>query len=96
MTYCVAIRMDAGLCFVSDSRTNAGVDNVSTYSKMFTFGQDNERLIVVLTAGNPATTQGVIGQIKKDVKQGSQTSLMTIPSLEDAADYLGAISLGQQ
>jgi len=96
MTYCVAIRMDAGLCFVSDSRTNAGVDNVSTYSKMFTFGQDNERLIVVLTAGNLATTQGVIGQIKKDVKQGSQTSLMTIPSLEDAADYLGAISLEQQ
>jgi putative proteasome-type protease len=96
MTYCVAIRMDAGLCFVSDSRTNAGVDNVSTYSKMFVFGQDHERQIIVLTAGNLATTQGVIGQIKKDVKQGSQTSLMTMPSLEDAADYLGAISLEQQ
>lgn len=96
MTYCVAIRMDAGLCFVSDSRTNAGVDNVSTYSKMFTFGQDSERQIIVLSAGNLATTQGVIAQIKKDIKQGAQSSFMTIPSLEDAADYVGAISLEQQ
>lgn len=96
MTYCVAIRMDAGLCFVSDSRTNAGVDNVSTYSKMFTFGEDSERQIIVLSAGNLATTQGVIAQIKKDIKQGAQSSFMTIPSLEDAADYVGAISLEQQ
>ncbi len=96
MTYCVAIRIDAGLCFVSDSRTNAGVDNVSTYSKMFTFGNDGERQIIVLAAGNLATTQGVIGQLKKDIKQGVQSNLLTIPSLEDAADYVGGISLEQQ
>ena len=96
MTYCVAIRIDSGLCFVSDSQTNAGVDNVSTYSKMFTFGHEGERQIVVLSAGNLATTQGVIGQIKKDMKQGAQTNFLTIPSLEDAADYIGAVSLEQQ
>ena len=86
MTYCVAIRMDSGLCFISDSRTNAGVDNVSTYSKMFTFGNENERQIAIVSAGNLATTQGVIGQIKRDIKQASQTSLLTVPTLEDAAD----------
>lgn len=96
MTYCVAIRMDSGLCFISDSRTNAGVDNVSTYSKMFTFGNENERQIAIVSAGNLATTQGVIGQIKRDIKQASQTSLLTVPTLEDAADYVGAISLEQQ
>ncbi len=96
MTYCVAIRIDSGLCFVSDSRTNAGVDNVSTYSKMFTFGHEGERQIVVLSAGNLATTQGAIGQIKKDIKQGAQANFLTVPSLEDAADYVGAISLEQQ
>ncbi len=96
MTYCVAIRMDAGLCFISDSRTNAGVDNISTYSKMFTFGQEDERQIIVLSAGNLATTQGVIGQLKKDIKQSAETSLMKVSSLEDAADYIGAVSLEQQ
>mgnify|MGYP000353581150 CR=1 FL=1 len=66
MTYCVAIRTDAGLCFVSDSRTNAGVDNVSTYSKMFCFEAPGQRQLVVLSSGNLATTQGVIAQIKKE------------------------------
>ena len=69
MTYCVAISLDAGLCFISDSRTNAGVDNVSTYSKMHTFGIEGERQIILLSAGNLATTQGVIAQIKKDIRQ---------------------------
>ncbi len=96
MTYCAAIRMDAGLCFISDSRTNAGVDNVSTYSKMFTFGAEGERQIVVLSAGNLATTQGVIGQVKKDIRRGDQTNMLTIPTLEEAADYIGAISVAQQ
>ncbi len=49
MTYCVAIRIDAGLCFVSDSRTNAGVDNISTYSKMYTYEDPTRRQLVVLS-----------------------------------------------
>lgn len=96
MTYCIAIRIDAGLCFVSDSRTNAGVDNVSTYSKMFTFGEGGERLITVLSSGNLATTQGVIGQLKKDIRDGAPLNLMNIKNLEDAADYVGEVNITQQ
>ncbi len=96
MTYCIAIRIDAGLCFVSDSRTNAGVDNVSTYSKMFTFSEPGERLIAIVSAGNLATTQGVIGQLKKDIKQSAAVNLMTVSSLEEAADYVGEVNITQQ
>lgn len=96
MTYCVAISVDAGLCFISDSRTNAGVDNVSTYSKMHQFGTDGERQIVLLSAGNLATTQGVIGQLKKDIKQSAQRNLLNVQHLEDVADYVGEVSVAQQ
>ena len=96
MTYCVAISVDAGLCFVSDSRTNAGVDNVSTYSKMHIFGDGTDRRIVILSAGNLATTQGVITQIKKDIKLGNSENLYKMPHLEEAADYVGEVSVNQQ
>ncbi len=96
MTYCLAISLNAGLIFVSDSRTNAGVDNVSTYSKMYKFGVDGERQFVILTAGNLATTQGVIAQIKRDMKQMLPMNLMTMQNITDAADYVGGISLQQQ
>lgn len=96
MTYCVAISVNAGICFISDSRTNAGVDNVSTYSKMHTFGRDNDRQIVLLSAGNLATTQGVVTQLDKDIKRGARRNLMTVSNLEDAADYVGEVSLTQQ
>ncbi|MFT7132216.1 MAG: putative proteasome-type protease [Cyclobacteriaceae bacterium] len=96
MTYCVAISVDAGICFITDSRTNAGVDNVSSYSKMNIFGTDGERQIVILSAGNLATTQGVIGQLKKDIKMGASQHLLNLPHLTDAADYLGEVSVAQQ
>jgi putative proteasome-type protease len=59
MTYCVAIRLDAGLVFLSDSRTNAGVDQISTFRKMTVFEHPGERLLVLLSAGNLAVTQAV-------------------------------------
>ena len=96
MTYCVAIQVSAGLVFVSDSRTNAGVDSVSTYSKMFTFGAPNDRQIVILTAGNLATTQGVMTQIKRDIQRYAPVNLMTVPHMIDAADYLGNLNLAEQ
>ena len=96
MTYCVAVSIEAGLVFVSDSRTNAGVDNVSTYSKMHTFGNPGERQFVLLTAGNLATTQGVIGQIKKDIQQYAPVNLMTVMHMSDAADYVGELNRVQQ
>lgn len=96
MTYCVAISIKAGLVFVSDSRTNAGVDNVSTYSKMHFFSNEGERQFVLLSSGNLATTQGVVQQLKKDIHQFAPQNLMTVSSLSDAADYIGLISTGQQ
>jgi putative proteasome-type protease len=60
MTYCVAARLDTGMIFASDSRTNAGVDHIATFSKMRVYEKKDERVIVVLSSGNLAMTQGVI------------------------------------
>jgi putative proteasome-type protease len=96
MTYCVAISVAAGMVFCSDSRTNAGVDQISTYSKMFRFDLGPDRQFAVMTAGNLATTQAVISQLKKDIRQNADLSLNTVNSIGEAADYLGDISRHQQ
>jgi putative proteasome-type protease len=96
MTYCVGISVEAGLCFISDSRTNAGVDNVSIYSKLYQFGVDGERQIAILSAGNLATTQGVITQIKRDIKDDVTPNILSISHMEDVADYVGELSVAQQ
>ena len=97
MTYCVAISVNAGMVFCSDSRTNAGVDQISTYSKMFRFEDlGPDRKFVVLTAGNLATTQATMAQLKKDIRQNAETSLATVASVGEAADYLGEVSKSQQ
>src|SRR5688572_24033914 len=96
MTYCVAIKVDAGLVFCSDSRTNAGVDQVSTYGKMYHFNISSERQLVITSAGNLATTQAVIARLRKDIKDGAAQSLATVESIHDAADYVGEISIAIQ
>ncbi|MDO3384099.1 peptidase [Gilvimarinus algae] len=96
MTYCVAITMDAGLVFCSDSRTNAGVDQVSTYGKMYHYSVRGERDFIVLSAGNLATTQAVVSQIKRDIRDNAATSLKTLPDIAEAASYLGEISRQEQ
>jgi putative proteasome-type protease len=96
MTYCVAIKVDAGVVFCSDSRTNAGVDQVSTYGKMYHFDIDNSRQLVITSAGNLATTQAVIARLRKDIKDGVIPSLATAETLDDAADYVGEVSVAIQ
>ena len=96
MTYCVAVSVNDGLVFCSDSRTNAGIDQISTYSKMFRFGIDGQRQFVILSAGNLATTQATIAQVKLDIKQNAQVNLLTVANLFEASDYLGDVSLTQQ
>jgi len=96
MTYCVAVSVDAGMVFCSDSLTNAGIDQVSTYSKMFRFGIEGEKQFVILTAGNLATTQATIAKIKSDIKQHAAENLLALNSIEEAADYIGDISREQQ
>lgn len=96
MTYCLAIALDQGLIFTSDSRTNAGIDQVSTYSKMHTFGRESERQFVLLSAGNLATTQAVVTKLRRDMEVGAALSLLTVEDLHEAAEYLGQVSLGQR
>ena len=95
MTYCVGIKVDAGLVFVSDSRTNAGVDQISTYSKMHTFGIDGHRQFCMLTAGNLATSQAIVTQIRQDLDEAKPINLATVPTMSDAADYAGQINVSQ-
>ena len=84
------------MVFCSDSLTNAGIDQVSTYSKMFRFGTDGRKQFVVLTAGNLATSQATIAKIKSDIKKNATRNLLNMPSVEDAADYIGDLSREQQ
>ena len=92
MTYCIAIKTNTHLVFASDSRTNAGPDHVSTYSKMFSWGIPGERQFVLLSAGNLATTQDVVQQINRDIRENETTNLHTVKYLSDAADYVGRVS----
>jgi putative proteasome-type protease len=96
MTYCLAIWLDKGLVFTSDSRTNAGIDQVSTYSKMHTFGIDGDRQFVLLSAGNLATTQAVIDRLRRDLAEDAELNLHRVEYLSEAADYLGEINRTQQ
>ncbi len=92
MTYCVAIKTDSGLVFASDSLTNAGIDHVSTYSKMHTFVQPGDRMFVLLAAGNLATTQSVVKRLRDDCRLGNQPCLSSVYSMSDAVDYVGTVS----
>ncbi len=97
MTYCLAIAVERGLVFCADSRTNAGVDQISTYSKMHTFGIAGERQFVLLSAGNLATTQAVVGELRQDIRAAvDNVNLFKVKSLNEAADYIGEISLRRQ
>lgn len=96
MTYCLAINVNSGIVFCSDSRTSAGVDHVSTYSKTHSFSLPNDRQLTILSSGNLATTQAVIAKIEQDIAQSNQTSLLNVSSLRDAASYIGKLSVAEQ
>jgi len=91
MTYCVGLRLNRGLVFMSDTRTNAGLDNISTFRKMATWEQPGERLVTVLTAGNLATTQSVISLLDERSKAASERhpSLLEQPSMFQVAREIG-------
>ena len=96
MTYCLAIKVEEGLVFASDSRTNAGLDNIGTYTKMFTYNV-GDRAFVILTAGNLATSQAVYHQIEKDLENSNnETNLNLCEDIEAVADYVGKLSIEQQ
>ncbi len=97
MTYCLAISVNKGLVFASDSRTNAGVDYVTTYSKMHRFIWPGERMCVLLTSGNLATSQAVMNNIKSDLEETkTRFSLRKGKYLHEVAHYVGQLSQEEQ
>jgi putative proteasome-type protease len=102
MTYCVGYWLEEGLVLASDSRTNAGVDYISTYSKMHVFQPGPDRLFVLLAAGNLATTQAVVSAIRRDLDQGFEAAesghgdLRHCDYLFEAAAYVGRVSVAVQ
>ena len=91
MTYCVGLLLNRGLVFMSDTRTNSGVDNISTYRKMFTWSNPGERVITMLTAGNLATTQAVVSLLDERTKVPAERnpSLLEAPSMFQVATIVG-------
>jgi putative proteasome-type protease len=100
MTYCVAAKLNAGLVFLSDSRTNAGLDNISTFRKMMVYEKADDRFMVLLSAGNLSISQSVreilqIEQLKdakshKDHEDAEPTTIWNAKSMFDAARVLGS------
>lgn len=91
MTYCAALRLNRGLVFMSDTRTNAGVDNISVFKKTFTWENPGERMLTVMTAGNLATTQAVISLLEERTKAPDERepSIMAAPSMFQVAQLIG-------
>jgi len=96
MTYCIAVSINEGLVLTSDSRTNAGIDNVSTHGKMHAFATLPDRKIVMLSAGNLATTQAVLEQLHRDIAENSRVNLNSVGYISDAVNYIGQVSLEKQ
>ncbi|WJG07977.1 peptidase [Aliiglaciecola sp. LCG003] len=97
MTYCLAISLNKGLVFASDSRTNAGVDYVATYSKMTRFVFPHNRTLVLLTSGSLATSQAVINAINKDIADPeAKFDISKGKYLHEVAQYIGQLSQAEQ
>ena len=91
MTYCVGLRLNKGLVFMSDTRTNAGVDNISIFKKMHTWEVPGERVIMMMTAGNLATTQGIVSTLDERSKApiDRKPSILEAPSMFQVARLVG-------
>ena len=94
MTYCVAIKLNAGLVFLSDSRTNAGLDQISSFRKMIVYEKTGDRFMVLLSAGNLSISQSVREILQteqiKDSESGEAITIWNAKSMFDAARVLGA------
>ena len=92
MTYCIGIKTNGGVVLASDSRTNAGLDNVNIYSKMLTYDV-GDRTVVIVTSGNLATSQAVFKSIEKDIKDNNSLNLNTCKDFEQIASYIGKLTI---
>lgn len=93
MSYCLSVKLDSGIVLASDSRTSAGVDNISSYSKMHTFATNSDRFFVLLTVGNLGTTQAVVNYLKRDLENPKLgRNLNSFAYMFDVAQYIGQLS----
>jgi putative proteasome-type protease len=81
--------IDAGIVFASDSRTNAGVDNISTFRKMKTFERAGDRALVMVNSGNLAITQATINHLEQAIRHSTEPNLMSVFSMYDVAELVG-------
>lgn len=89
MTYCLGISVRQGLVLAADSRTNAGVDYISSYRKLFDFSVPGERALVLCSSGNLSITQSVLHTLEQDIITHEGDNLHTLPTLYDVARYIG-------
>ncbi len=93
MTYCVGLKLDRGLVFMSDTRTNAGMDSISTFRKMHVWETPGERVVVLMSAGNLATTQAVVSLLEERSKAPEERSSVVLetPSMYQTARLIGDV-----
>jgi len=93
LTYCVGMTLEKGLVLMSDTRTNSGVDNISTFRKMFHWEIPGERIVALMTAGNLATTQAVVSQLEERNKTPDErhNSLLAAPTMFQVAVEVGKL-----
>ena len=92
MTYCVGLLLNEGMVLLSDTRTNAGLDNIATYRKMFHFENKGERVISIVTAGSLSVTQTTIMRLREAIEAhdaSEQTSIMLAPTMLKMASIIG-------
>jgi putative proteasome-type protease len=91
LTYCVALRLDDGVVFAADTRTNAGVDNIAQYRKLHSWRRPGDRVLVLLASGNLAVTQSVLGTLNEAIlaAEPETDTLYTVPSMYRAARLVG-------
>jgi putative proteasome-type protease len=94
MTYCCGILVRDGLVMIADTRTNAGLDNISTFRKLHVFRQPGERIMAIATAGNLAISQSVLSTLTEGIENpetGELETLMNAPTMFKAAQRIGAV-----
>ena len=89
MTYCIGMRLDDGIVMMADTRSNAGIDRVSTFPKLFTFENTGERAIMLSTSGNLATSQRVLSLLNQQVARSEEPNLYSCESMFQLAELLG-------
>lgn len=92
MTYCVGLKLDRGLVFAADTRTNAGLDNISTFKKLHVWEKSGERVITLLSSGNLAVTQAVVSLLSEHIEtaEKDRTTVMSAKTMFQVARLVGS------